>query len=462
MFNLYEQLTPWVKQYLGIELQKHQELRIKRELEKYSVDHQLTDIEIQKKVERGEKSTRDAIIDIVTVQESYFFRDQSLFNFLRYDYLPMLIQKKIEKNDYSIQIWSAGCSHGEELYSIAILLHELLPNYQKWNVSLLGSDLNAYAVSQAQQAHYTKNALRTMDAALVDQYFTKIEDNRFVLKPHFKEGVVFKQDNLTKSMAESNKFDIIFCRNVFIYFSQAAIDKSLMIFENSLLEHGHLFLGPSDFLSFTKHQLHSYFEKGVTYYGKSVKSKDVIKTEQSSLGTSYVEEQENMATLLQSIKAQLEISPKQALLLIDEYNTQYKSSALLYQYKAQALRALGDIETAKTFCQQAGQLNEKNPQVYLLQGLIAIETSEIPQAITAFEKCIALKENCIEAYYYLAQLLISQDEKSKAYTNLIKASRYAEKKETDYQLFGFEGESLADFKVALAQDLEYLQKEITQ
>ena len=185
---------------------------------------------------------------LLTNIESYFFRDQDQFNLLQNHILPELIKRK--QNNKTIRICSAGCSSGEEAYTIAILLKELLPDLEQWNLMILGIDINQDALQKATKGIYRSWSFRRVDVEIVQRYFEAIND-QYHLKPSIKQMVEFQALNLVKELfphpnTELREVDLILCRNVFIYFEPSAIAKVLNKFYDALQPLGYLITGHAE------------------------------------------------------------------------------------------------------------------------------------------------------------------------------------------------------------------------
>lgn len=180
--------------------------------------------------------------------ESYFFRDQEQFLLLRNHIIPELIQRK--QSSKTIRICSAGCSSGEEPYSLAILLKELLPDLEQWNVMILGVDINQDVLKKAEQGVYRPWSFRRVDADIVQRYF-RVIDNEYYLNDSIKEMVKFQTVNLAREVfpnfnLELKELDLIICRNVFIYFELSAIAMVLDKFYKALQPLGYLITGHAE------------------------------------------------------------------------------------------------------------------------------------------------------------------------------------------------------------------------
>ena len=188
------------------------------------------------------------LVSLLTNIESYFFRDKDQFNLLRNHIIPKLIQRK--QNSKTLRICSAGCSSGEEPYSVAILLKELLPNPEEWNLRIVGIDINQEALHKAELGVYRPWSFRRVEGEIVQQHF-QIINHQYHINPSIKQLVKFQNFNLVKDLfpcpnSELQDFDLILCRNVFIYFEPSAIAKVLQKFYNALQPLGYLITGHAE------------------------------------------------------------------------------------------------------------------------------------------------------------------------------------------------------------------------
>ncbi|MBD1834046.1 tetratricopeptide repeat protein [Cyanobacteria bacterium FACHB-472] len=184
----------------------------------------------------------------LTVCESYFFRDKGQFSLLRHKILPELIAA--QKYTKTLRIWSAGCSTGEEPYSLAILLNELIPDWERWNIFILGTDINQNAIEQAQKGVYSSWSFRLLEAQLKERYFF-LKGDKWHLNKDIRERVIFKNINLVKEEFDNSAYgiktiDLIICRNVFVYFEKPAISLVLNKFNNTLKLGGYLLTAHSE------------------------------------------------------------------------------------------------------------------------------------------------------------------------------------------------------------------------
>ncbi len=171
------------------------------------------------------KAEWEQLLSLFMNGETFFFRDSGQIALLKEHILPTLIHR--QKTVRSLRILSAGCSTGEEAYSLAILVDQLLPHHQDWEVDIVGIDINARSIVRAQQGVYGQWAFRKLDSALQQQYFQQ-HDSHWVLNESIRKMVRFQKVNLfadtfSFSTLGIDELDLIICRNVFLYFHADAI-----------------------------------------------------------------------------------------------------------------------------------------------------------------------------------------------------------------------------------------------
>ncbi|HKP59210.1 MAG TPA: CheR family methyltransferase [Polyangiales bacterium] len=196
----------------------------------------------------ADSSLVQAVVREVMNKESYFFRDPPTVDSLRRDVLPRLIEAA--STSRVLRVWSAGCSTGEELYTLSILLHELIPDLESWSVVLVGTDIDARALAHAKVGRYKDWSLRTTSPEQRSQYFDyKPHLERYQLRPRYARAASFALHNLIDAHAPvpaPGCFDLILCRNVSIYFSRAAREVLARKLSSALAHNGCWIAGPSD------------------------------------------------------------------------------------------------------------------------------------------------------------------------------------------------------------------------
>lgn len=193
----------------------------------------------------GPGIVRRDVIDAMTINESYFFRDVAVFDALRHVILPRLIAAR--QPGRRLRIWSAACADGQEPYSLAMLVDEFGLRRDGWSVDILASDLSTRALDKARAATYSHfEVQRGLPARLLVRYFSKIGADSWRLAPGIAGSVDFRPHNLMADGGQFGRFDLILCRNVLIYFAvdeKTAVLRRLMA---SLAPDGALALGGAE------------------------------------------------------------------------------------------------------------------------------------------------------------------------------------------------------------------------
>ena len=189
-----------------------------------------------------------SIAEAMTINETSFFRDGRPFELLRTELLPKLIESR--QHMRSLRIWSAACSSGQEAYSLAMLILENFPLLSSWNIRIEGTDICAEVMEKAQSGCYHRIEMnRGLPARFIIRYFDHVGEN-WTVKPEVRRMCNFRQANLCSSplpfARSTDRFDIIFLRNVMLYFSQETRKPLLAGIHKLLAPDGMLFLGSSE------------------------------------------------------------------------------------------------------------------------------------------------------------------------------------------------------------------------
>ncbi len=196
-------------------------------------------------------SNRDSeiieLVNSVTTNLTSFFRENHHFEFIRDHILP----DKIKQGDRKLRIWSAGCSTGEEPYSIAMTLAETIPDYRQWDIQILATDLDSQVLRHASTGVYDESRIKGIEAIRLQRFFIRDnsqENPQLNIQPELQRLITFKQLNLLHHWPIHDKIDFIFCRNVVIYFDKVTKDQLVDRFADHLTGDGYLFMGHSESL----------------------------------------------------------------------------------------------------------------------------------------------------------------------------------------------------------------------
>jgi chemotaxis protein methyltransferase CheR len=190
---------------------------------------------------------RREMLSFLTTNFTRFFRENHHFEHLRKDVLPDLVTRA--KTGGRVRIWSAGCSDGQEPYSIALTLLGMVPNAATMDIRILATDIDPKIIAQAKAGIYDPQAIETVDAAMRKQWFTPVGDRRFQINEQVKQLITFRELNLMAQWPFRGPFDVIFCRNVVIYFDEPTQARIWVRYADLLTAGGHLYIGHSERLS---------------------------------------------------------------------------------------------------------------------------------------------------------------------------------------------------------------------
>ncbi len=247
--NEFRLLRDLIREHCGIFFDDGSQFLLERRLSRRLKIHNLNDFRDYYRLllyDRKREEELGAVIDVLTVNETFFFREQNQLKAFSEEILPEIRNTGKEKR--KVRIWSAGCSTGEEPYTIAMLILEC-GQFGGWDVEILASDINQRVLAAARRGVYRKNSFRCTGQYFLDKYF-KEEDGCYTISGDVKRLVSFSYLNLLDPFKVRfiGKVDVIFCRNVLIYFDQQARKKVVDNFYESLVSGGYLLLGHAESL----------------------------------------------------------------------------------------------------------------------------------------------------------------------------------------------------------------------
>lgn len=186
--------------------------------------------------------------EALTINESSFFRNMQVFEYIFKELSPKIIKHKLENNINHINIWSMGCSTGEEPYSIAYMLKSKLGiRIKKFKVNILATDIDKIALEKAKAAIYNRGRVESLDQKIIRTMFIKAKD-KYRVKTVYRNMVDFQHQDILEFQPMNRLFDIILCRNMLIYFSESNHVKAYDYFNRHLVESGYLVLGRTEIM----------------------------------------------------------------------------------------------------------------------------------------------------------------------------------------------------------------------
>lgn len=447
-----------IRDRLGIVIHSHQTREMQKTIASACNTFSYTPIQYLEVLKKCEDPSPllDHLISGVTVGETYFFRDKRQIELLKNILLPEIIHKKRKKNDYSLRIWSAGCASGEEIYTIALILSEILPDLHKWNVNLLGTDINHVSLQKAISGIYGEWSMRSITDQAKEQYFTK-EEGRYNINAHIRNMVKFEYLNLNTDIYPSifngtNALDLIMCRNVLIYFDNDSIANLMKKFTDCLVPGAYLMLGASDPVNIKNTQLNFLHDMGMLFSRKIKPEKELMQSSSIMLN-SKIEKKEIFSYRAQPMKEMhvpvkakinydvltnmLEKAQWQDALNIININENHeKPSSFLLNAKATALANLGQLNDAKKTCEISLSIENKNKYTYYLHSLVLLELNEFQQAENSLRKALFLDREFVAGHYQLGLLLLRNKQNRVAIKSLKNALAIAKRNNSSQSVPG--------------------------
>lgn len=377
------------------------------------------------------------LIDLITINETYFMREGQHFSVLCDTLMPELLARSGGK----IKILSAGCSTGEEAYSILITLIEKYGMGIKNRVEIYGVDIDRNVVKAAKEAVYGNNSFRN-DEQMLMKYVEPRTDKRYSLIPAVREGVDFQVCNLLRLPYPQalQKMDIIFYRNVSIYFDrevQSAIFKNL---SNTLKPEGYIFLSSTETYYHNVGILTLKAYNGVFLYHKKIEMEfddrrkyqkppltplpDVAaRKEPRTLPVvaqpkppAIVEKRKDVRIIFdEALGAAMQKNYRQCIAKADELLAEYPDFLKAHALKASVLVNLQELAAAREVCRQILARDEWNLESHLLLGIVAKISDESEEALTMFKAALYINSTCWLAHYYLADIYFSKQDISGAH-----------------------------------------------
>lgn len=242
----FTRLVQFVKKNYGIDLSKKMQLIMGR-LSNTIISLGYTSFTdyIDHIISSKNPADLEVMLNKLTTNYTYFMREEAHFNFFRDTILPYLLATKKNK---VLSIWSAGCSSGEEPYTISMIIKETLgAQAALWDTRVLATDISQNALKAAKEAVYDEDSLKNLSPSWKTKYFVKTQEQGvYSVAPGIKSNVIFQTFNLMDPIHFRLKFDVIFCRNVMIYFDQNTKDALIQRFYEATAPGGYLLIGHSE------------------------------------------------------------------------------------------------------------------------------------------------------------------------------------------------------------------------
>ena len=255
----YANFSTLIYQKCGINLHEGKKELLKARLAKLLRHYQFDSVRDYYKFLMNDESGQELIplLDSISTNLTYFFREPMHFDFLTRTAIPNFVKSQGTCSRKKLNIWCAGCSSGEEPYSIAINIIESLPDPTLWEVNILATDISTRVLRMAAEGIYAEEKVNKIPYEWKRRYFqkgVKRWDGYFRMKPSLRELITFKRFNLMEAFSFQTHFDIIFCRNVMIYFDKSTQQNLVRKFYGVLNKEGYLLIGHSESLTGIDHK----------------------------------------------------------------------------------------------------------------------------------------------------------------------------------------------------------------
>lgn len=386
----------------------------------------------------------EKLLSLLTIKETYFFRDMHQFDVLRNFILPEIVRKH-QDGDKRIRIWSAGCATGEEAYSIGIILFELTGAVDSWDISILATDIDNDALTKAQKGEYSKWSFRGVSEAIIERYFTK-DNNVYKIDERFKKLITFstlnlKEDRYPSILNNTDNLDLIICRNVTIYFDKETTKEVTGRFYNCLNEGGYLIVGHSEHSSeYYKNFFAKIFPHTIAYQRLDASQlhpkKIVMPSKEMHFRGSVpqptpLEKAALKITTAPSNIRQSESSEEtnifqEAILLFKEnkYDAAAERFAEVLELNSKNTRACimlaqisankGDMDSAIMWCEEAIKIDNLSLEAYYLLSLIYEEKGDVDRAVSLLKKAVYINAHFALGYFHLGRIYKQQNKDANA------------------------------------------------
>ena len=403
----------------------------------------------------------DALIEELTVGETYFFRDENQIRALREHLLPQIIAA--HRHDRRIRIWSAGCASGEEPYTLSMLLTELLPDVDQWNICILGTDINKKVLKKGRVAGYRPWSFRQTDPVFKSRYF-RLKGEEYEAIARIRKNVRFEYLNLNEPiypslLTNTNAMDLILCRNVAIYYSEGVVREVVGRFHQCLLPGGWLMMGAAETSIPVFEQYAYHIFSGGTVYRKlnepgpiSERFRDRTETIPPATETIRLMEravlpppQTDWPPVVEDVPPVERVSPAPAAHDVPSEDPpppmgdREQGSDLIRQRRyeeamdvflrciaenpldSESLYQLGKVNAnigrmapAQSFCEQAIEINPLKAEVYYTLALIHQESGDNRGAMERLKRALFLEPDFALAHFTMAILSRQLNQKEKS------------------------------------------------
>lgn len=341
----------------------------------------------------------EIIASHLTISETYFWREPHVFEALEERILPDLVRAR-ENGEKRLRIWSVGCASGEEPYSLAMAVRRTIPVLKDWNITILATDINPRNLQKAANGVYRDWSFRNSPLWMKEKYFSQLQSGEFEISPEIRNMVKFAYLNLAEDTYPSpanstNAMDIVFCRNVLMYFTQDRIRQIGEKLFQSLVREGWLMVSASEL------SMHLFPDFASVNFPDAIVYQKTDKRIQDE-------------TALQPVSFSFQLPPQPLLsrpppqsvfpAVVEDVPVTQKACA----ESVRILANQGNLSEALINCEKAIFENKLDPHLYFLQATILQEQNRDTEAIVSFKRTLYLDPEFLMGHFALGNLMLQQ------------------------------------------------------
>jgi chemotaxis protein methyltransferase CheR len=356
------------------------------------------------------------LVHALTIGETYFLRDSGHFHVLKSHVLPELIRQRRTEGNLRLSIWSAGCATGEEAYSIAVTIQELLPDLPRWSITLLGTDINDYALKVAEHGIYRDWSFRHTDDTFQRRYFDAHPEG-WQIKPSIRQAVRFQHTNLLTGTA-LDETDVIFCRNVLIYFESTRISPVEDMIFHALRSGGWLFLGQAEAVRTRRERWTTHlfsgavvYQKPATHAGQTYRHHTDTLPQTAPLPEASAEAFASYADAVQAVQSE---QFEEAERYLAEILTRYPNHAQAHVLLASIFANRRALPEAQAHLDSALRLDPLLADGHYIRAMLMLEEGRRTEAQQALRSALYCRRDHPLAAFMLGSLYAQDGEKERA------------------------------------------------
>ena len=379
----------------------------------------------------------------LTIGETYFFREPRTFEILEDEVLSKLIRQRRNSHKY-LRIWSAGCCSGEEPYSLAMLLTRMIPDIESWRISILGTDINAQFIKKAQRGVYEPWSFRITSPAMRSRFFEQ-SHGKYQIDPAIKKMVHFRQMNLVDSRIPDgiilSSFDLIFCRNVLMYFHRDQAIRVLNRLHEALTDTGILVSTPFELSAIPDKLFERLPHKGAVLLGKRnhiqflatstleispeaetkklfvVEQQTIVKTERKSapsVAKAPATEADSPSVLIEARALFAAQKYDDCIAMLAPAYPHHKNNSELSYLLAKTYANQGAFSEALNWLERSLEADKLNHHAYFTRATILQAQGNVVEATRALRQALFIEPEFVLGEFHLASLLLRLDKLSES------------------------------------------------